>query len=109
MDVSLIPTTLLDLQVTVQTDTATTWAAVLDLANRAALVLAGSEIGDGGYGSNGGVYDVQVIAYSCEGEKLQKSMFGYLFGHCPGAQSAFQMELVALDIAVEVIRSACEA
>ena len=58
---------------------------------------------DGGFTRAGGSYAVQAVAYYRHCGVIQRRMVGHAFTHVPDAKSAFQMEIMGLDKAVELM------
>ena len=58
---------------------------------------------DCGYTAKGGAYGIQMVAWSERDGMVHRHMVGYLYAYFPDAHSAFQMEIMALDKAVELM------
>ena len=58
---------------------------------------------DGGYTTTGGAYGIQMVAWSERDGMIHRRVAGYLYAYFPDAHSAFQMEVMALDRAVELM------
>eukprot|EP00973_Karenia_brevis_P040678 5628830-Karenia_brevis.AAC.1 len=58
---------------------------------------------DGGFTNQGGAYAVQLVEQVYENGQATRQMLGHWYGFVEHAQSAFQMELLALDKSVELL------
>ena len=58
---------------------------------------------DGGFDGEDGAFAVQVVVYTREGQVTHRETIGYIYRYITGALSAFQMEMLGLDTATELI------
>ena len=58
---------------------------------------------DGGFNGRSGAFGVQLLAHSMHNGMKKPRMIGFLYKYVPEALSAFQMEILGLDAAVELL------
>ena len=58
---------------------------------------------DGGFNGESGAFGILALAHSVSNGQQSSQVVGCLYTYVPNALSAFQMELLGLDVAVEIL------